>query len=232
MIDKRQYGGNVTFKVDIKKAFDMLDWNFMVAVLQKFGFSTLFTDWILAILHSSRLSILMNGEAEGFFSCSHGVRQEDPLTSLLFCIAEEVLCRAISMACYAGKIVPMFYCRGFSLPTHILHADDVLIFFVGTKQNIRCRLNFFNEYYAVSVQIINNSKSRFYSGDMTTSCSQMIAGMLGFSAGTIPFTYLGCPIFKGKPKRCLFSVNCRQNQGETRYLEWYNALDHGQSAAC
>ncbi|XP_024640596.1 uncharacterized protein [Medicago truncatula] len=32
---------------------------------------------------------------------------------------------------------------------------------------------------------------------MTSSRSQMIAGMLGFSAGTFPFSYLKCPIFKG-----------------------------------
>jgi len=56
----------------------------------------------------------------------------------------------------------------------------------------------------VSGQIINNSKSWFHSGAMTTSRSQMIAGMLGFSAGTIPFTYLGCPIFKSKPKGIYF----------------------------
>jgi len=39
---------------------------------------------------------------------------------------------------------------------------------------------------------------------MTTSRSQMIAGMLRFSAGNIPFTYLGCPIFKGKLKGIYF----------------------------
>lgn len=54
------------------------------------------------------------------------------------------------------------------------------------------------------MQIINNSKSRFYLGAMTTSRSHMIAGKLGFSDGTIPFTYLGCPIFKGKPKGIYF----------------------------
>jgi len=110
MIDKRQFGGNVLLKVDIKKAFDTLDWKFLIAVLRKFGFSSLFTDWILAILHSARISILVNGKAVVFFNCSHGVRQGDPLSPLLFCIAEEVLSRAISMACVAGKIVPMFYC--------------------------------------------------------------------------------------------------------------------------
>jgi len=204
MIDKRQFGGNVALKIDIKKAFDTLDWNFLVAVLRKFGFSSVFTDWILAIFHSAKLSILVNGKAVGFISCSRGVRQGDPLSPLLFCIAEEVLNRAISMASSAGMIVPMFYCRGASIPTHILYADDVLIFCASTKQNIRCLLKIFNEYSNVSEQIINNSKSQFYAGAMTSSRSQMLVGMLGFSAGNIPFSCLGCPIFKGKPKGIFF----------------------------
>ena len=38
---------------------------------------------------------------------------------------------------------------------------------------------------------------------MTSTRAQMIAGLLGFSEGTIPFNYLGCPVFKGKPK-CIY----------------------------
>jgi hypothetical protein len=78
-IDKRQYGGNIAFKIDISKAFDTLDWNFLIMVLDNFGFSPTFVNWILAILQSARLSILVNGKAVGFFSCSRGVRQGDPL---------------------------------------------------------------------------------------------------------------------------------------------------------
>ena len=140
VIDKRQFGGNMALKVDIKKAFDTLDWNFLIAVLRQFGFSSVFSDWILAILQSARLSILVNGKAVGFFSCSRGVRQGDPLSPLLFCIAEAVLSRALSLARNTGKIVPMSYSRGVSIPTHILYADDVMIFCAGTKQNIRCLL--------------------------------------------------------------------------------------------
>jgi len=39
---------------------------------------------------------------------------------------------------------------------------------------------------------------------MTNSREQMITGLLGFSAGIIPFSYLGCPMFKGKPKCAYF----------------------------
>lgn len=47
---KKQFGGNIVIKVDIRKAFDTLDWNFLLEVLKRFGFSNLFCDWILTIL--------------------------------------------------------------------------------------------------------------------------------------------------------------------------------------
>ena len=204
LLDKKQYGGNVALKVDIRKAFDTFDWNFLLSVLRQFGFSTVLTDWISAILHSARLSTMVNGKAVGFFSCSRGVRQGDPLSPLLFCLAEEVLSRALSLARDSGNIGPMFYCHGVRLPTHILYADDVMIFCTGLKSNIRCLLAIFKKYSDVSGQLINNSKSHFYTGAMTLAREHMLGQMLGFGSGSIPFNYLGCPLFKGKPKCAYF----------------------------
>lgn len=150
LLEKRQYGGNVALKVDIAKAFDTLDWNFLILVLRRFGFHEKIVHWILVILKSARLSVLVNGKAVGFFSCSGGVRQGHPLSPLLFCLAEEVLSRALSIASTFGRLTPMSYCRGVSLPTQILYADDVLIFCTGTKHNLRILLTIFNKYSAVS----------------------------------------------------------------------------------
>jgi len=199
-LGKKQYGGNVALKVDIAKAFDTLDWNFLLEVLRKFGFAETFVNWILVILKSARLSILVNGKAVGYFTCSRGVRQGDPLSPLLFCLAEEVLSRALSMAAASGRLLPMAYCRGVVLPTHILYADDVMIFCTGTKRNIRTLLNIFQSYSEVFGQVITNTKSRFCTGAMNSTRAQMILDMLGFSVGTVPLIYLGCPIFLGKPK--------------------------------
>ena len=169
-------------------------------VLSNFGFATDFLNWILTILNSARLSILVNGRAVGFLSCSHGVRQGDPLSPLLFCLAEAVLSRAISDSAVRGRLTPMSYCRGPSFPTHVLYADDIMIFFTGLKSNIRELLSIFNKYSEVSGQIVNNTKSRFFTGSMTVTRKNMIANLLGFSVGLVPFLYLGCPIFVGKPK--------------------------------
>lgn len=88
-------------------------------------------NWITEILHSARLSVLVKGKAVGYFLCTRGVRHGDPLFPLLFCLAEEVLSRALTMAHDSGHLVPMPYCRGMSLPTHVLYADDIPSFCKG-----------------------------------------------------------------------------------------------------
>lgn len=67
LLDKNNFGGNLALKVDIRKAFDTLDWNFLLLLLQHFGFNTTFCNWISVILHSARLSILVNGKVVFFF---------------------------------------------------------------------------------------------------------------------------------------------------------------------
>lgn len=93
MLDKKAFGGNLALKIDITKAFDTVDWNFLLKVLDAFGFDPKLCKWVGVILHFAKLSIFVNGKAAGYFSCRRGVRNGDPLSPLLFCIAEEVLSR-------------------------------------------------------------------------------------------------------------------------------------------
>jgi hypothetical protein len=134
MLPRKNFGGNLAMKVDIRKAFDTIDWNFLLLVLKCFSSSNIFCDWILAILHSVRLSVLVNGSVVGFFACKRGVRQGDPLSPLLFCLAEEVLSIAIEVERVSGSLQPMPYCWGIFLPTHILYVDDVFICCAGTRK--------------------------------------------------------------------------------------------------
>lgn len=58
-------------------------------------------------------------------------------------------------------------------------------------------MNLLNEYSQASGQHLSLNKFKFYSGNMTARKSAYITGILGFSAGALPFNYLEIPLFKG-----------------------------------
>ncbi|KAK2639748.1 hypothetical protein Ddye_027543 [Dipteronia dyeriana] len=95
VLHKKCYEGNVAMEIYICKAFDTLDWKFLCRVLRAFGFPQTFMDWIVSILSSLRLFVLINGSPTGYFGCLRGVRLGDPLSSLLFGIAEDFLSRLL-----------------------------------------------------------------------------------------------------------------------------------------
>jgi len=204
LLSKKTYGGNIACKIDISKAFDTLNWGFLIKVLSKFSFNSKLCSWIKAILESTKLSVSVNGKQHGFFHCNRGVKQGDPLSPLLFCLAEDVLSRSISKLVQEGKVELIKASRHQTLPSHILYADDVMIFCKGKSSCIQALQSLFIKYAECSGQVINPSKSTIYAGFISNSILASLAHLLSFSIGTLPFLYLGVPIFKGKPKVSYF----------------------------
>ncbi|PNX79615.1 ribonuclease H, partial [Trifolium pratense] len=203
LLHNKAFGGNLALKIDISKAFDTLEWSFLLKVLNRFGFNEKFCNWIHVILKSAFLSISINGKSEGYFNCSRGVRQGDPLSPLLFCIAEDVLSRSISKLVLEGKLDLIKGTRHLSVPSHTFYADDLMVFCKGKLAGIKALKELFDMYASQSGQIINTAKSTIYSGSITQGRLALIVNLLNFKLGSLPFNYLGVPLFKGKPKASL-----------------------------
>ena len=137
MLHNKSFGGNLAIKIDIAKAFDTIDWNFLQKVLKDFGFNTIFCNWIQTILHYAKLIIAVNGKSEEYFPCSRGVRQRDHFSPLLFCLDEEVLHKGISKLVENDQLKLIKGNRFNAPPSHILYIDDVMLFCKGTSQNIQ-----------------------------------------------------------------------------------------------
>ncbi|MCH82462.1 RNA-directed DNA polymerase (Reverse transcriptase), partial [Trifolium medium] len=146
LLHNKSFGGNLTLKIDITKAFDTLDWNFLLKVLKTFGFNEVFCNWIHVILHSAYLSVSINGKSHGYFSCTIGVRQGDPLSPLLFCLAEDVLSRSITKLVTWDNINLIKGTRNCKIPSHSFYADDLLVFCKGNLSGLKALKELFDSY--------------------------------------------------------------------------------------
>jgi hypothetical protein len=68
----------LVMKLDINKAFDSIDWDFLRLVLHAVGFGIKLTNWILACVTSANFAVIINGEATSFFKSERGLRQGCP----------------------------------------------------------------------------------------------------------------------------------------------------------
>ncbi|XP_071715046.1 uncharacterized mitochondrial protein AtMg01250-like [Rutidosis leptorrhynchoides] len=114
------------FKVDFEKAFDCLNWNFLMEVMESMGFGAKWRNWIFACLKSASVSILVNGSPTSEFTLKRGIRQGDPLSPFLFIIAAEGLNILTNAATEKGLFKGVEIGEDKVKISHLQYADDTI----------------------------------------------------------------------------------------------------------
>jgi hypothetical protein len=180
-------------KLDMEKAYDHMNWKFLLYLLRRCGFEEKWYSWIEHCISSARFSVLINGSPSGFFDSSRGVRQGDPLSPFLFVMVTKAFSRMINASINRGLIT------GFSVGasesdwvsvSHLLFADDTLVFCGADLNQVRNIGALLVCFEAVSGLKVNLAKSALVPiGNMDNVGN--LAGILGCGTTSMPLKYLG-----------------------------------------
>ena len=123
----------IVLKLDLEKAFDMVDWEFLDTVLRIKGFGSLWRNWINGCLSSANYSIIINGRPRGKIIPTRGIRQGDPLSHFLFIIVADCLSRLLAHNSSLGLNIAHPICQSSFSINHIQFANDTLLFSIAER---------------------------------------------------------------------------------------------------
>ena len=119
--------------MDIEKAFESLDHNFLTSTLKKYGFGQNFILWIKILLNDQESCVINGGKTTKYFMLGRGARQGDPISAFLFILALEILFLLIKTKPEIAGLTIFNHCYLYSA-----YADDTIFFLK--------RYHFYKEY--------------------------------------------------------------------------------------
>lgn len=115
-------------KLDMNKAYDRVEWEFVHVIMKKLVFNGMFMEAILWCIFSVTYSVLINGALRKTIVPTGRLRQGDPLSLFLFVIITEVLSGMLSMAKESKGISGLKICINGPNVTHLFVDDDSMLF--------------------------------------------------------------------------------------------------------
>nr|GEW06688.1 putative RNA-directed DNA polymerase, eukaryota, reverse transcriptase zinc-binding domain protein [Tanacetum cinerariifolium] len=152
------------FKVDFAKAYDSVRWDYLLDVLEAFGFGSIWCKWIRGTFAYAKASILVNGSPSNEFyfhwdGLFHGIR----------------LNRSLVL-------------------THLFYADDALFIGEWSEGNLRGIINILKCFFLASGLQINILKSQVMGVGVPRSMVVEAASSIGCSIMQNQFKYLGLQV--------------------------------------
>ncbi|CAA7035950.1 unnamed protein product [Microthlaspi erraticum] len=194
-------------KTDMSKAYERLEWGFIVIVMERMCFHAKWINWVMQCIFTVSYAYLVNGAAQGKVTPHRGIRQGDPLSPFIFILCGEVLSGLCKNAKSNGSLPGISVSRGSPKINHLLFADDTM-FFSKTNQKSCETLNaILRKYEEASGQQINLLKSSItFSKKTPPEIKTRVKNSLGINKEGGQGKYLGLPESFDRRKKDLFTL--------------------------
>lgn len=123
--------GNMAVKLDLNKAYDRIEWDFLYEVFLKMGFSSRWLGLIGQCVSTISFNIVVNRSRRCSFVPSRGLRQGDPLSPYLFLCVQDMFSAMIFRAVSNNSL------KGINIKRRIL---TLLNLFLSTTPSFSCNL--------------------------------------------------------------------------------------------
>ena len=87
----------MAIKIDLEKAYDRLNWNFILDTHRDVGLPDNLSSLILECISSATMNLIWNGGKSDSFKPFRGIRQGDPLSPYIFVLCIERLSHLINL---------------------------------------------------------------------------------------------------------------------------------------
>ena len=198
--------GFMALKLDMSKAYDRVEWQFLEKIFSKMGFQESWVAMIMQCVSTVTYSVLLNGEPQGFIQPSRGLRQGDPFSPFLFLFCVEGLNALLCKATKDKEIRGLSICKQGPRITHLFFADNCLLFYRSNATQCLKIQQILDWYEVASGQQVNKAKTTlFFSRNTPNSVQQEIKVLLGVPAIKHYEKYLRLPSFVGRQKKACFN---------------------------
>jgi hypothetical protein len=189
---RKQQG--VILKIDFEKAYDKVNWDFLLNCCRQKGFSETWLTWINKAISGGTLSVKINDSVGPYFCSYKGVRQGDPFAPSLFNIAVNCLSKMIQNAQQNGLIsglADQILDRGCAI---LQYVDDTILFIKNDLEGPRNLKLLLYIFESMSRLKINFEKSEVLMVLPDDEKLQTYADLFNCQTGTWPIKYLGTSV--------------------------------------
>ena len=142
--------------LDLEKAFDRVDHDFLWSVLEKFNFPAVFINCLKRLYKNATSKVLFNGFLTNAFPIETSVRQGCPLSMALFCLYIEPLVRMLYDA-VGGCLISNYFVKV------VAYADDINVLIRNNHEfdKVLELVNYFSIYAKIKLNIVKSKFIRF-----------------------------------------------------------------------
>lgn len=154
--------GSFALKLDMSKAYNRVEWEFVILMLQKIGLKDSWIQKIRMCIETVSYFVTLNGDVGETFLPTRGLRQGDPLNPYQFLVCDE------DYPLFFDRRLLTKVLRGYRinkyapLATHFFLVDDSLIFGESTVKGANALKECLESYVKCSGQVVNYEKSRLF----------------------------------------------------------------------